>query len=275
MTKHAFVVGDPISHSKSPKIHGFWLNQLGIEGTYKALQLKSEDLPDLFLSMKHGDSPYIGGNLTIPHKEQAFQLADHLDDTARTIGAVNTIYLKDGEIFASNTDAYGFAANLDDGAPQWRNGHIATVVGAGGACRAILYALIEAGYDEIRLFNRTFARAEGLSQEFGPNIEAYHLDTLQNGLSDSDLFINTSSMGMNGTDVPSLDFDVMTDHAIATDIVYAPLITPFLQMAQVQNRPIIDGFGMLLHQAVPGFDIWFGKRPVVSKQLRDHILGEA
>lgn len=274
MTKHAFVAGDPISHSKSPKIHSFWLNQLQIDGNYEAMQVNPEDLADLFLSMKHGDSPYIGGNLTIPHKEQAFQLADYLDETARQIGAVNTIYLENGEIFASNTDAYGFAANLDDGAPHWRDGQIATVLGAGGACRAILYALLEVGYDEIRLFNRTLARADGLKQDFGPKIKTYGLDMLQNGLSDSDVFINTSSLGMNGTEVPQLDFDAMADHAIVTDIVYAPLITPFLRMAQQQNRPIVDGFGMLLHQAVPGFDKWFGMRPEVTKELRTHILGD-
>lgn len=268
----AFVAGQPIAHSKSPNIHQYWLNQLDIDGAYQAIELKPDDLSHFIDDIKNRKRPFIGGNFTIPHKEQAFLLADHVDDIARTVKAINTIQYKDGQVFGTNTDAYGFAANLDDYSKTWRDGQIATVVGAGGACRAILYALIKADYSEIRLFNRTIERAENLKTEFGPTIKAFPLEQLQLGLHNSDLFVNTSSLGMHGSEVPKLNFDVMSDRALATDIVYAPLITPFLQMAQTQYRPIADGFGMLLHQAVPGFELWFGHRPIVTSQLRNHIL---
>lgn len=272
MTLTAFVAGQPISHSKSPNIHTYWLKELNIDGAYCAIELKPHELSDFVTDIKNRKRPFVGGNFTIPHKEQAFFLVDHVDDIARKVKAINTVKYKDGQLFGTNTDAYGFSANLDDFSKTWRSGQIATIVGAGGACRSILYALIEANYSEIRLFNRTLARAETLKNEFGPTIKVFPLEQLQIGLQDSDLFVNTSSLGMHGSDVPKLNFDVMSDRALVTDIVYAPLITPFLKMAQTQYRPIVDGFGMLLHQAVPGFELWFGQRPLVTSTLRAHIL---
>lgn len=272
MTLKAFVAGQPISHSKSPNIHQYWLKQFNIDGEYQAIELAPNDLAQFMADIKNRKKPFAGGNFTIPHKEQAFHLADHVDDIARKVKAVNTIHYHDGQIYGTNTDAYGFSANLDDFSKTWRNGNIATIVGAGGACRAILHALIKAKYSEIRLYNRTLERAQALKAEFGPAILAFPIEQLQIGLQDSDLFVNTSSLGMHGSEVPQLNFDMMSDRALVTDIVYAPLITPFLNMAQTQYRPIADGFGMLLHQAVPGFELWFGQRPAVTPQLRTFIL---
>lgn len=268
----AFVTGFPIKQSKSPKIHGHWLEELRLNGSYEAIEISPDDFPAFIDDIRKSKIDFTGGNVTLPHKEQAFKLVDQTDETASKIGAVNTIYKRDGKLIGSNTDAYGFTANLDDLTPSWRDGKKVVVLGAGGASRAILFALQQAGFDEILLFNRTFERAEKLAKEFGSPIKASPFEDIREGLKDADLFVNTSSLGMNGTDVPELDFTIMSAGAIVTDIVYTPLKTPFLVMAEKQNMKIADGFGMLLHQAVPGFEYWFGKRPVVSKALREKIL---
>lgn len=274
--KNAFVTGFPIKQSKSPLIHGFWLNDLNIDGTYRAVELAEDGFSEFVAQLKSGDAEFEGGNVTMPFKEEAFQLVDERDAIAEKIGAVNTIYRKDGKLCGTNTDAYGFAANLDDLAPQWRpeakNSSKAVVFGAGGASRAILFALIEAGFNEIALYNRTLSRAETLADEFGPSVTAYQIDGVDHGLNNADLFVNTSSLGMHGTPVPDLNFASMAEGAIATDIVYHPLKTKFLENAEKQGIAIADGFGMLLHQAVPGFEHWFGARPKVTKTLRDKIL---
>jgi shikimate dehydrogenase len=270
--KRAFVVGHPISHSKSPLIHGYWLKKYGLEGSYEAVDVSPDEYPSFIQMLKLDDAEFLGGNVTIPHKEQTFKLVDYVDDIAAQIGAANTIYKEGGKLHATNTDVYGFTANLDDFDKSWRKGKKAIVLGAGGASRAILFALKQIGFDEVFLFNRTIERAENLAQAFGNYIKVLPVNELQSGLQDADLFINTTSLGMGGTKVPSLDFTVMADDALVTDIVYTPLITPFLQMAMDQNMKIADGFGMLLHQAVPGFEHWFGERPQVTKELREIIL---
>lgn len=274
--KHAFVTGFPIKQSKSPLIHGYWLNQLKIDGSYKAVELEEDGFANFIAQLKSGEANFEGGNVTMPFKEEAFQLVDERDAIAEKIGAVNTIYRKDDKLCGTNTDAYGFAANLDDLVPQWRpNKDIeskAVVFGAGGASRAILYALIEAGFSKIALYNRTLSRAQTLADEFGSTVTAYQMDDVNQGLINANLFVNTSSLGMNGTEVPDLNFAEMAEGAIATDIVYHPLKTKFLENAEKQNIAIADGFGMLLHQAVPGFEQWFGARPDVTKELRDKIL---
>ncbi|WP_162654604.1 shikimate dehydrogenase [Lentilitoribacter sp. Alg239-R112] len=270
--KRAFVVGHPISHSKSPLIHGYWLKKYGLEGSYEAVDVSPDEYPSFIQMLKLDDAEFLGGNVTIPHKEQTFKLVDYVDDIAAQIGAANTIYKEGGKLHATNTDVYGFTANLDDFDKSWRKGKKAIVLGAGGASRAILFALKQIGFDEVFLFNRTIERAENLAQDFGNYIKVLPVNELQSGLQDADLFINTTSLGMGGTKVPSLDFTVMADDALVTDIVYTPLITPFLQMAMDQNMKIADGFGMLLHQAVPGFEHWFGERPQVTKELREIIL---
>ncbi|MBO6916992.1 MAG: shikimate dehydrogenase [Rhizobiaceae bacterium] len=274
--KNAFVTGFPIKQSKSPLIHGYWLNDLHIDGTYRAVELAEDGFSEFIAKLKNGDADFEGGNVTMPFKEEAFQLVDERDAIAEKIGAVNTIYRKDGKLCGTNTDAYGFAANLDDLVPQWRpeakNTSKAVVFGAGGASRAILYALIEAGFSEVALYNRTLSRAETLAGEFGLRVTAYQIDDVDHGLKNADLFVNTSSLGMHGTPVPDLNFASMAEGAIATDIVYHPLKTKFLENAEKQGIAIADGFGMLLHQAVPGFEHWFGARPKVTKTLRDKIL---
>lgn len=274
--KIAFVTGFPIKQSKSPLIHGFWLDNLKIDGTYRAVELTEDGFSKFIAQLKSGDANFEGGNVTMPFKEAAFQLVDERDAIAEKIGAVNTIYRKEGKLCGTNTDAYGFAANLDDLVPQWRPKpeifSKAVVFGAGGASRAILYALIEAGFSEIALYNRTLSRAEKLADEFGDTITAYKMDDVGEGLKEANLFVNTSSLGMHDTPVPDLNFASMADGAIATDIVYHPLKTKFLENAEKQGIAIADGFGMLLHQAVPGFEHWFGVRPEVTKTLRDTIL---
>lgn len=270
--KKAFVTGYPISHSKSPLIHGYWLKKYGLKGSYEAVEVSPDDYHSFIAGLKSDDSAFLGGNVTIPHKEQTFKLVDHVDEIAAQIGAANTIYKEDGKLCATNTDVYGFTANLDDFDKNWRAGKKAIVLGAGGASRAILFALKQVGFREVLLFNRTLERAENLAQIFGDHIKALPMSELQLGLQDADLFINTTSLGMGGTEVPRLDFTVMADNALVTDIVYTPIITPFLQMAIDQNMKVADGFGMLLHQAVPGFEYWFGERPEVTQELRKIIL---
>lgn len=270
--KKAFVTGYPISHSKSPLIHGYWLKKYDLKGSYEAVEVSPEDYPSFIEGLKVDNTAFLGGNVTIPHKEQTFKLVDHVDEIAAQIGAANTIYKEDGKLCATNTDVYGFTANLDDFDKNWRVGKKAIVLGAGGASRAILFALKQVGFKEVLLFNRTLERAENLAQIFGNHIKALPMSELQSGLKDADLFVNTTSLGMGGTEVPSLDFTVMAKNALVTDIVYTPLITPFLQMAMDQNMKVADGFGMLLHQAVPGFEHWFGERPEVTKELREIIL---
>lgn len=272
MTHKAFVTGWPISHSKSPALHGFWLDRYGIDGTYEAIAVEAENFAEFLSGLKaHG---FAGGNITIPHKETAHAMIQNLDPAATDIGAVNTIWFEAHVICGGNTDAYGFAANLDDFAPQWREGKRALVLGAGGAARAIVYAIREAGYEEIRIANRTYERAEKLAADFGDKCQPIKMSDVAGLQSDLDFVVNTTSVGMNG-DEGKLPVDVQALPAttIVTDIVYTPLETPLLAAANNKGLRTVDGLGMLLHQAVPGFEKWFGFRPEVDRQLREHVLG--
>lgn len=270
----AFVVGHPVSHSLSPRLHGYWLREYGIAGTYQAVDIQPENIEAFITDLKSGVSGFVGGNVTIPYKEAAFGLADEADETARRLGAANTLSVHDGRLLASNTDGYGFLANLDASAPGWASGSgRAVVLGAGGASRAVLQALIDRGFERIDLVNRTPARAEELARRFGPKVRARTLEELSERLHGAGFFVNTSALGMTQGAVPDLDFTVMADAAVVADIVYNPLVTPFLRQAAGQGRPTVDGLGMLLHQAVPGFEKWFGRRPVVTDALRAHVLG--
>lgn len=276
--KNAFVIGHPIAHSKSPKLHGFWLNALKIEGTYQAIDVAPENLVDFARSLELKD--LIGGNATLPHKEHLLQICDELTETAKAIGAVNTIWLQNGKLFGDNTDKYGFLANLDQQNPGWdQHKSRAIMIGAGGAARAILMGLIERGYKEIYILNRTIERANELANAFMVHTKAQRLcaATLSdfNALAPStDFVVNTSAVGMKGTKFDALDVKKLPRHAIVTDIVYTPLITPLLADAEQAGLKIIDGIGMLLHQAVPGFEKWFGVRPEVTDALRAHMLEE-
>lgn len=274
--KKAFVTGWPIKHSKSPLLHGFWLEQYGINGSYEAIAVSESDFPLFIKSLKSGN--FSGGNITIPHKETAFNLINNKDEAAISIGAVNTVWLEQGKIFASNTDAYGFAANLDDYAPQWRFGKTAIVLGAGGASRAVIYAILNAGYERLIITNRTHSRAQNLSEHFGDKCEAQEWHQLDQSMPAADLIVNTTSLGMvshddNLSEISLPEFTNVKSDLIVTDIVYTPLETPFLKTAKQVNLKTVDGLGMLLHQAVPGFEKWFGVKPEVTEELRAYILG--
>jgi shikimate dehydrogenase len=264
--KKAFVLGHPITHSRSPLIHNYWINAFGLNGSYEAIDVAPGTLPEFFKRVRPGE--FAGGNITVPLKEEAFAAVDCLTETAKSIGAVNTVYMEKGKLWGDNTDAYGFSANLANRAPEWRSTHIAMIIGAGGAARAIVKSLIDAGLAEITILNRTLARADELAQAFGPIVRAASLADFTNHAPLADLIVNTSSIGMAGKYDISFDFSTAKPTALITDIVYVPLETHFLKSARMAGLKTVDGLGMLLHQAVPGFERWFGVRPEVTPELR-------
>lgn len=270
----AFVVGYPIKHSRSPLIHGYWLETLGIAGSYEQVEVAPEAFADFVSRVKSGELPFCGGNVTIPHKEAAFQLADETDALTDELGAANTLWLENGRLKATNTDGIGFTANLDGRQPGWDRGGKAVVLGAGGASRAIIQALRERGFTEIHVVNRSLDRAEELADRFGPKVHAHAMAGLNEVMRNADFFVNTTSLGMGGEPVPQLPFDTLATAAVVTDIVYVPLKTAFLQQAERIGLSTVDGLGMLLHQAVPGFEKWFGRRPVVDEALRSLIIAD-
>jgi shikimate dehydrogenase len=270
--KKAFVVGWPIAHSRSPLIHRFWLRHR-IEGDYIA-EAVAPDAIDAFLAGFKAKG-YVGGNVTVPHKEAAFLVAASPTEIAKKLAAANTLWLEGHRLLADNTDVFGFVANLDDSAPDWRKGKAALVIGAGGASRAVLYALTDAGYGRIALLNRTVARAEQLARHFGgASIHAAGLDQMANALAEADLVVNATSAGLNGVAALDVPWRAAKRSAVVTDLVYVPLVTPFLEGARVQGLRIVDGLGMLLHQAVPGFERWFGVRPKVDAELRALVVAD-
>ncbi|MFK0691337.1 shikimate dehydrogenase [Mesorhizobium sp. IMUNJ 23033] len=269
-SKKAFVTGHPIAHSRSPKIHGHWLEKYGIDGSYQAIDVEPEDFADFLSTLR--DNGYSGGNVTIPHKEAAFALVDRRDEAAEAIGAVNTLWFEDGALWGGNTDAHGFAANLDEHAPGWARNGPAVVLGAGGASRAVIRALVERGVSDIRIVNRTLSRAQELARRFGAGVSAYGVEATRELLMDAGLLINTTALGMHGNEALAADPVELPDHAIVTDIVYVPLETPLLAAARARSLRTVDGLGMLLHQAVPGFERWFGIRPEVTAELRQMIV---
>ncbi|EDQ35256.1 shikimate 5-dehydrogenase [Hoeflea phototrophica DFL-43] len=270
----AFVIGDPISHSRSPLIHRHWLETAGIKGSYDPVHIRESDLKRFVAALKDGTSSYAGGNVTLPHKQAIADLVDNIDETAKQIGAVNTVWLEAGRLCATNTDSHGFSANLDELEPGWDRGKTAVVFGAGGASRAILHALKARGFTSIRIVNRTLARAQELSDRFGGGVSAHSIDELDDVSSGANLFVNTTSLGMGGTPVPDIDFSRLATGALVTDIVYVPLVTPIMAMAASQGLATVDGLGMLLHQAAPGFEKWFGRTPAVTKSLRDLVIAD-
>jgi shikimate dehydrogenase len=271
MTK-AFVVGWPIAHSRSPLIHRFWLRRHGIAGDYVA-EAVPPDAIDAFLTDVRAMG-YVGGNVTLPHKEAAFRAAVSTTSVARKLEAANTLWLEGRGLHADNTDVYGFAANLDDYAPAWRGGATALVIGAGGASRAVLQALIDAKFKSIVLLNRTVPRAEALAAHFGDPVRAAGFAKLVEALPAADLVVNATSAGLHDGEDLVIPWHVARKSAIATDLVYVPLITSFLEGAQDRGLTVVDGLGMLLHQAAPGFERWFGVRPVVDEELRAHVVAD-
>lgn len=272
MGARACVIGWPVEHSRSRVIHRYWLDQYGIDGAYEKEAVKPEDL-ERFLS-ELASRGYAGANVTLPHKEAALRVARIADAAALAIGAANTLWLdSEGVLHASNTDGYGFLTNLDAEAPQWNDGLAsAMVLGAGGAARAIVYALLAAAVPRILLTNRTRAKAEVLARTFGPKVEVVDWENRNEALSACGLVINTTSLGMTGQPPLDLDIAALPKQAVVADIVYTPLLTPLLVDAAKQGHPVVDGLGMLLHQAVPGFERWFGVRPDVTPALRAHVV---
>lgn len=270
MTIKAFVIGHPIAHSRSPLIHGTWLAEHGIDGSYEAIDVAPAELPAFFDRLRSGE--FAGGNVTIPHKETVFALCDSVDPLATTIGAVNTLVVRDGKVHGSNTDYLGFLGNLDAEAPGWSDGPAdAMVIGAGGAARAILVALRRRDGGKVHVLNRTVANAQALVDDIDGPFEAHGFDAFDELAPQTGLLVNTSSIGMHGTRFDWLDLALLPETALVTDIVYAPLITPLLADAKARGLRIVDGLGMLLHQAVPGFEAWFGVRPEVTPALRARI----
>jgi shikimate dehydrogenase len=268
----AGVIGSPIAHSKSPALHRHWLQTNGIKGYYIPMDISRDDLADVIRSLPQ--MGFVGVNITIPHKEAVLNLADLVTDRAALIGAANTlIFRKDGIIHADNTDGYGFIENLRHGAPGWNpKAGPAVVLGAGGAARAVIASLIEVGVTEIRLSNRTRNRADVLQKEFGTKITVYDWVKAGNMMDGALTVVNTTSLGMVGKPEFRVPLDGLSSSAVVTDLVYAPLDTQFLIKAREMGCTTVDGLGMLLYQAVPAFERWFGKRPVVNDTLRAAVL---
>jgi shikimate dehydrogenase len=265
-------IGSPIGHSKSPRLHGHWLKKYGLPGHYIPMEVAPENLETVLRTLPKAG--FVGANITVPHKEAALEIADVITDRATLIGAANTlIFREDGKIHADNTDGYGFIENLRQGAPDWDpTSGPAVVLGAGGASRAILASLLSAGVPEILLTNRTKIRAEALQQEFGARITVVDWVQAGNAIEDAALLVNTTSLGMTGSPELRIPLDGLNPGAVVTDIVYAPLKTRLLQVAEEIGCHTVDGLGMLIYQAVPGFERWFGQRPEVDDEIRRIML---
>lgn len=268
----AGVIGSPIAHSKSPRIHRHWLTVMDLPGHYIPMNVSPENLAEVLRTLPKAG--FVGANITIPHKEKVLDLVDIVTDRAALIGAANTlIFGKDGRIHADNTDGYGFTKNLETAPCGWDGAAgPAGVLGAGGASRAVIVALLDAGVPEILLSNRTRMRADALAQEFGKQIRVFDWAKAGNMLEHCATVVNTTSLGMIGQQPLSVPLDGLQKGSVVTDLVYAPLRTKLLETAEEMGCHTVDGLGMLLHQAVPGFERWFGKRPVVDAATRDAAL---
>ncbi|RUP08427.1 shikimate dehydrogenase [Hyphomicrobium sp.] len=268
--KRACVIGWPIAHSRSPLIHQFWLRTYGIEGSYTKEAVRPEELKAFIGSLK--ERGFAGCNVTVPHKEEVFSLAEIKSSSAVAVGAANTLWFEGDALACTNTDSYGFMANLDQSAPHWRTlrGPI-MILGAGGSARAVIHGFLEAGRDDIRVFNRSIERAQETARHFGTRVTAWAWDIRNDHTADVSVVVNTTTLGMNGVGDPEIDFSRVGRDLVVADIVYVPLETPLLSSARRYGLTGVDGLGMLLHQAVPGFEKWFGVRPEVTRELYDLI----
>ena len=268
----AGVIGHPISHSKSPRLHGHWLKRYGIDGHYIPMNVAPDDLArTIELLPRLG---FAGINVTLPHKEAVMALCDEITPRAKAVGAVNTvIFQEDGSVLGDNTDGYGFMANLYAGAPNWRaDTGPAAVLGAGGAARGVVAALLDANAPQIILSNRTAERATALQSEFGTRVVVSAWDDVGDAMKGANLLVNTTSLGMDGQPALPVSLDHLGSETLVTDIVYAPLKTQLLIDATARGCAVVDGLGMLLHQAAPGFEAWFSQKPIVDDELRDAVL---
>lgn len=270
--KKACVIGWPVAHSRSPLIHRYWLKQFGIEGEYARVPVEPANLTGFIASLR--GNGYEGCNVTIPHKEAAFRLVKPADDTTRRLGVANTLYYREGQLFGTSTDGEGFLASLRAGASYVPENGPAMILGAGGAATAVVGALLDAGVPEIRLANRTIERAESLRKVFGNRIRIVDCENTADHLRECTLLVNTTSQGMVGFPDVELDLERLPDTAIVSDLVYVPLETGLLQRARQRGLQTVGGLGMLLHQAVRGFELWFDKRPLVTRELYDLVAAD-
>jgi shikimate dehydrogenase len=264
----ACLIGWPAAHSRSPLIHHYWLRKLGIAGGYNIEAVPPEGFAEFVLHLStHG---FVGANVTIPHKERALILSKP-DARASAVGAANTLWYEGDELRSTNTDIEGFINNLDACAPGWDTASDALVLGAGGSARAVVFGLIERGIKRVHLANRTVGRARALADQFGASLDPVSWDAISDLLPRAGLLVNTTSLGMQGQPPLEVDVGLLPPHAVVADLVYAPLQTPLLSAARARGLKSADGLGMLLHQAVRGFELWFGQRPEVTSELRDLV----
>lgn len=267
----ACVIGWPVKHSRSPVIHRFWLREYGIEGDYVIHPVEPERLAGFFAGFV--DGPFVGCNVTVPHKEAAFAAVDEIEPAGLAIGAVNTVWKDGRRLIATSTDGVGFLANLDESAPGWDSAAgPAVILGAGGAARAVLWGLLDRGFAPVHVVNRTVGRAEGLAERFGRDVKAAAWGSLPRLLREARILVNSTSLGMEGQ--PALDIGLapLREDCVVADLVYVPLETGLLAAARARGLRTVDGLGMLLHQAVPGFAHWFGRTPRVTTELRTAVL---
>lgn len=271
--KRACVIGWPIEHSRSPAIHGYWLARYGIDGRYTKEAVRPEEIGTFLRGL--ADAGFAGCNATIPHKEAAFRIADERDASAVAVGAANTLWVDGARLYASNTDTYGYMTYLALEAEDWnRRDAPVSILGAGGAARAIVHGFLEAGVSEIRLFNRSAARAEALAADFGPRIKVLPWEQRSRAATESAVLVNATAVGLKGEGALGMDFTDFHPDCIVSDIVYVPLETGLIRDARRHGLRTVDGLGMLLHQAVPGFERWFGVRPEVTDELYDRIAAD-
>ena len=267
-------MGWPVAHSRSPLLHRFWLREYGIEGEYLLLPVPPEELePSLRALPQRG---FAGCNLTIPHKEAALAIVDRVEDRAARIGAVNTIVVLEGsKLEGRNTDAFGFRGNLVQALPEWRAASgPAVVLGAGGAARAVVAALVDDGAPEIRVVNRTVERAAALAASYGRKVRHHGWNERNQVLAGAALLVNTTSLGQSGQPPLELSLEALPEDAVVNDVVYEPLETKLLAAARRRGNEVVDGLGMLMHQARPGFAAWFGVMPEVTPALRQALIAD-
>lgn len=266
----AAVLGWPVGHSRSPALHGHWLKRYGLSGAYVPLAVAPERAEQALRALPA--LGFAGANVTLPHKELALRIADSATERARRIGAANTLVIREGRIEADNTDGFGFMENVETAVPHWPRSRPALVLGAGGAARAVIDALLAAGVPAIRLANRSPERSAALAEAFGPRVEPVSWAQAEAAAEGAGLIVNTTSLGMTGQPALAFRFDAAPTDAVVNDLVYVPLDTGFLREARTRGLRTVDGLGMLLHQARPGFAAWFGREPEVDAALRDAVL---
>lgn len=267
----AGVMGWPVSHSRSPTLHNYWIKHYGLNGSYVLLPVDSARLPAAIAGLPA--LGFAGCNVTLPHKVEAMKLMNRVDPMARRIGAINTIVVEaDGSLSGYNNDGFGYIQSLLDAQPNWRaDAGPVTVLGAGGAARAVIVSLAERGAKEIRLANRTASKAEDLAREFGAPVKAIPWEQRHDALSDVALLVNTTSQGMSGQPALDLSLDELPARALVSDVIYVPLETPLLAAARRRGNPTVNGLGMLLNQARPAFNAWFGVMPEITPELRKAV----